>query len=320
MFFSIIIPVYNRPDEIRELLESLVRQTFKSFEVIIIEDGSDIRCDEIVMAFDQHFPVRYIFQKNTGQGFARNKGMELANGDFFVLFDSDCVIPTTYLETVFQGLASRNLDAYGGPDAADKDFSPVQKAFNYSMTSVLTTGGIRGKLKNPGKYQARGYNMGLSKKAFQATGGFIDPNQAEDIELSIRLKKMGFKLELIIEAYVYHKRRNTFSSFLKQSFSFGRNRVNVSRFHPEALNVVHFLPLAFMVGLISLPVFYWLNAFVFYLGIFLFLSWSLAIVFNSALENKSLYVGILSLPVAIGQLSSYGLGLATEGLRRLLRG
>jgi glycosyltransferase involved in cell wall biosynthesis len=172
MFFSIIIPVYNRPLEIKELLESLVSQTYKNFEIIIVEDGSLFTCEDMLGEFKSVLDLSYFFVENMGQGLARNYGMNLAKGDYFVLFDSDCIIPPKYLEVLFRALISRNLDAHGGPDAADQDFSPFQKAINYSMTSFLTTGGIRGKLKDPAKYQARGYNMGLSKLAFNKSGGF----------------------------------------------------------------------------------------------------------------------------------------------------
>jgi len=320
MFFSIIIPVYNRPDEIGELLESLIHQSSKDFEVIVIEDGSDIRCEDIVASYEKHLTIRYIYQNNTGQGFARNNGMGQAIGDFNILFDSDCVIPPRYLEIVSQQIQMRGLDAYGGPDQADKDFTSFQKAVNYSMTSLFTTGGIRGKLKDPGKYQARGYNMGISARAFIATGGFIDPNKAEDIELSIRLKKMGFKLELIKEAYVYHKRRNTLSSFFKQSFSFGRNRVHVSKFHPEAVKLVHFLPMLFLLGLLILPLLFFINPSFFKASMIVLLLWAAIVIIDSTVKNKSLPIGLMTLPVAVGQLISYGLGLATEGIKRILKG
>ncbi|KEO74336.1 glycosyltransferase [Anditalea andensis] len=316
MLFSIIIPVYNRPYEIKELLMSLLHQRYKSFEVIIIEDGSTILCSEIIADFNDKLDLKYVYQENTGQGFARNNGMKLASGDFYILFDSDCVIPPDYLETVYRHLTQRNLEAYGGPDAADATFSSVQKAMNYSMTSFFTTGGIRGKMKNPGKYQARGFNMGLSKEAFEASGGFIDPNRAEDIELSIRLKKMGFRLELIKEAYVYHKRRNTVLSFFKQSHSFGKNRVHVSRYHSEAIKLVHLLPLAFLIGILFIPLLYFLFPLLFSLSLFLMAGWCLAIFIGSALENKSWYIGLITVPIAFGQLCSYGAGLATEGMKK----
>jgi glycosyltransferase involved in cell wall biosynthesis len=320
MYFSVIVPVYNRPKEIQELLESLCRQTFGDFEVLIIEDGSDQTCEKVVETFKEKLSLRYFYQNNTGQGFARNFGMQQALGKFYILLDSDCIAPPQYLETVKHHLEQKKLDAFGGPDEADEDFSPLQKAINFSMTSVFTTGGIRGKLPDPSKYQARGYNMGMSKAAYMATNGFVDPNRGEDIELSIRLKKMGFKLELIKEAYVFHKRRNTFFSFLQQSYSFGRNRVNVSRFHPEAIKLVHMLPLFFLLGVLSLPLWYQVRMNLFLLGMGILALWSLGVVIASARENKSLLIGLFSFPVAIGQLMAYGAGLGMESLRKMFKG
>ncbi|WP_143962046.1 glycosyltransferase [Litoribacter populi] len=320
MFFSIIIPVYNRPQEIKELLESLQNQTFQNFEVIIVEDGSTITCEEICKEFSSVFPLKYYVQRNTGQGFARNFGMKEAKGDFFILLDSDCIAPSHYLKVVAENLQIRRLDAFGGPDAAGENFSALQKAINFSMTSLFTTGGIRGKLPDPSKYQARGYNMGLSRKAFEATQGFVDPNKGEDIELSIRLKKLGFKLELIQDAFVYHKRRNTFWTFIKQSYSFGKNRVNVSRFHPEAIKLVHLLPFFFLLGIFSLPGLFIFRENLFYLGVFVLGLWSVGIIVTSSIENRSFFIGLLSLPVAFGQLLAYGAGLASESLRKASKG
>jgi glycosyltransferase involved in cell wall biosynthesis len=252
MFFSIIIPVYNRPNEIGDLLESLTLQVNKDFEVIVIEDGSKFPSEQIVTRYQEKLQISYYYQENKGQGFARNLGLSCAKGNYFVFFDSDCIIPKQYLALLYHALNERKLDAHGGPDDAGEDFTPLQKAMNFSMTSFWTTGGIRGKLKDPAKYQARGYNMGFSRKVYQEVGGFIDPNMAEDIELSIRIKKAGFKLELVKEAYVFHRRKNTYISFLRQSFQFGRNRIHVGRFHPEAVQAVHLLPLGFLLGSILL--------------------------------------------------------------------
>lgn len=320
MFFSIIIPVYNRPNEINELLNSLINQTYKDFEVIIIEDGSHLPCDTIIANYRDAITITYIIQKNTGQGFARNNGMKIGRGDFFIMFDSDCVIPPHYLSIVAEQINLRNLDAFGGPDQADNDFSPFQKAINYSMTSLFTTGGIRGKLKDPKKFQARSFNMGISHRAFIATGGFVDPNRGEDIELSIRLRKLGFELELIKEAFVFHKRRNTFISFLNQSFSFGRNRVNVSRFHAEAIKPVHFLPLMFLIGVLLIPILYFIYIPLFYMAVLILIVWSVGVVIGSTLENKAIGIGLLSLPIAIGQLFSYGTGLAFEWIIKEIKG
>lgn len=320
MFFSIVVPVYNRPNEIKELLESLVDQEYRQFEVIVVEDGSSETCREIVVSFGKQLQVKYLYQENQGQGFARNYGMINAMGDYFVLFDSDCIIPPHYLKTLNQEIRNQQLDAHGGADGAAVDFSVFQKAINFSMTSFWTTGGIRGKMKNLEKYQARGYNMGFSREVFMATKGFVDPNRAEDIELSIRIKKLGYRLELVKEAYVYHKRKNTFRSFLAQSFSFGRNRINVSRYHPGAVQLVHLLPFLFLVSFVV-----WLTASLFcpaisYFGGVVFGLWTGGVLLSAGWSNKSLLVGLVAVVTSYGQLFSYGAGLFTEGVIKTFRG
>lgn len=320
MYFSIIIPVYNRPQEIGELLTSLLEQTYKNFEVLVIEDGSTITCEKQIDHFMGSLNLRYFYIENCGQGFARNYGMEHANGEYFVLFDSDCLIPPQYLEVLNAAITERKLDAHGGPDAAGEDFSFFQKAINYSMTSFLTTGGIRGKLKDLSKYQARGYNMGLSRDAFIATKGFVDPNRAEDIELSMRLKKMGFRLELVPAAFVYHKRKNTWESFLKQSFSFGQNRVNVSRFHADAIKAVHLMPVGFLLGW-KMALLLWWTGYGLSLYFFqLYALWLLLVFVDASIQNRSALVGFLSLFTSFGQLSAYGWGLLSEWIKKQIKG
>ena len=320
MFFSIVIPVYNRPHEVRELLESLKHQDYQPFEVIIVEDGSSISCKQAVDFYREHLNLRYFYQENQGQGFARNYGMRNAVGDYMVLFDSDCIVPPHFLSTLARAIKERSLDAHGGPDDAAWDFSIFQKAINFSMTSLWTTGGIRGKLKDPAKYQARGYNMGMSKEVFLATNGFIDPNKGEDIEISIRIKKMGFCLELVEEAYVLHKRKNTLGSFFAQSFSFGRNRVNVSRYHPGAVKLVHFLPLLFLLGGLSWAIFsFWYRP-IFYFGAYIFGLWTCCVLFSATIQNRSLPTGLMAVLTSFGQLFFYGAGLLYEGVRKQLKG
>ncbi|MFD2033441.1 glycosyltransferase [Belliella marina] len=323
MFFSVIIPVYNRPDEIEELLQSLVLQEDRGFEVVIVEDGSEKTCKHLIPVFQQQLDIHYFFIPNVGQGFARNYGMRNSKGDFLVMFDSDCIIPPNYFSSLKSAIVTRNLDAFGGPDAADSGFSVVQKAMNYSMTSKLTTGGIRGKLKNLGKYQARGYNMGLSREAFEKSEGFIDPNKGEDIELSIRLKKLGMKLELVEEAYVIHRRKNTLWGFFKQSYSFGQNRVNVSRYHPEAIKLVHVLPAVFLLFVLALAIAVFVlqsDSIILIGGVFTLAIWKVAVFLDSTLVNKSIIIGLVSVVTSFGQLSAYGLGLIVESLRKLLKG
>ena len=320
MFFSCIIPVYNRPGELQELLRSLLTQTYTQFEVIVVEDGSTLCCDEVVTSFSQNLSIRYFYQENTGQGFARNFGMQQAKGDFFVILDSDVILPSSYFEALEKAIASRSLDAFGGPDAAASDFSPLQKAMDFAMTSFWTTGGIRGKLKNPAAYQARGFNMGVSRAVFDRLGGFVDPNRGEDIEWSIRIKKAGFRLELVSEAFVYHKRKNTLWSFAKQAFSFGQNRVNVSRFHPEAIKLVHALPSLFLLFLISIGVNLIFLKFMLIPQLLIFWVWALLVINQAYWKYGSLLVGHLALLTSLVQLCGYGAGLLVELAVKLRKG
>ncbi len=312
MLFSCVIPVYNRPDELKDLLNSLLQQSHQSFEVLVVEDGSTLRCNEVVDAFADQLTIHYFFQENTGQGFARNFGMQQAKGDFFVILDSDVLLPPTYFEVLEKAIATRSLDAFGGPDAAATDFSPLQKAMDFAMTSFWTTGGIRGKLKNPAAFQARGFNMGVSRPVFEQLGGFVDPNRGEDIEWSLRIKKAGFRLELVSEAFVYHKRKNKLLSFAKQAFSFGRNRVNVSRFHPEAIKLVHALPSFFLLFLISLAVNLIFIQLLLIPQLLMLGTWATLVVIQATLQYRSPLVGAMALVTSLVQLSGYGLGLLWE--------
>lgn len=310
MLFSIIIPVYNRPDEIRELLASLLHQENKNFEVIVVEDGSDISCESVVRSIEKQMSITYQRIENVGQGFARNVGAGSASGDFFIFFDSDCIIPSTYLSVVELAIKERGLDAFGGPDAAGDNFSILQKAMDYAMTSFWTTGGIRGKLKDPKKYQARGYNMGFSRQVFEQTKGFIDPNQGEDIELSMRIKKSGFNLELIADAFVYHKRKSSVGAFIKQGFSFGKNRVNVSKYHPEAIQAVHLFPLAFLLFYLSMPLVASWAPILFPFQWMVGMLWLALVFFGATVQYSNPLIGLLAVPLSVAQLSAYGIGLA----------
>jgi glycosyltransferase involved in cell wall biosynthesis len=312
MLFSCVIPVYNRPDELKDLLNSLLQQSHQSFEVLVVEDGSTLRCNEVVDDFADQLTIHYFFQENTGQGFARNFGMQQAKGDFFVILDSDVLLPPTYFEVLEKAIATRSLDAFGGPDAAATDFSPLQKAMDFAMTSFWTTGGIRGKLKNPAAFQARGFNMGVSRPVFEQLGGFVDPNRGEDIEWSLRIKKAGFRLELVSEAFVYHKRKNELLSFAKQAFSFGRNRVNVSRFHPEAIKLVHALPSFFLLFLISLAVNLIFIQLLLIPQLLMLGTWATLVVIQATLQYRSPLVGAMALATSSVQLAGYGLGLLWE--------
>jgi len=193
MDYSVIVPVYNRPDEIDELLHSLTKQTYKDFEVIIIEDGSDLRCDHIVEEYSDQLIIQYFYKTNSGQGFSRNFGFEKAKGDYFIVFDSDCLVPPHYFEAVNRALTFHGYDVWGGPDRAHSSFTPIQKAISYSMTSFFTTGGIRGRKNHIGTFHPRSFNMGISREVYEKTGGYRITRMGEDIEFSLRIIENDFK-------------------------------------------------------------------------------------------------------------------------------
>jgi glycosyltransferase involved in cell wall biosynthesis len=318
MFFSVIIPLYNRPQEIDELLATLTKQTYTQFEVLVIEDGSVNDAKAIVEKYANQLDVRYFFKPNEGQGFTRNFGFERAKGDYFVIFDSDCLIPADYLEIVKDYLYAHQLDAYGGPDAAHESFTPVQKAISYAMTSPFTTGGIRGNKKHIGQFHPRSFNMGVSREVWEQVGGFILTRLGEDIEYSIRIQESGFKIGLIPAAKVFHKRRTSFSQFYKQLHFFGRARINIYKHFPAELKLVHFFPAVFTLGLIItllLNIFYPPLA---YICNILLLIYFGMIFIHSWLVNKSVKVAFLSIIAAFIQLTAYGLGFIQDFFKRVV--
>ncbi len=312
MLYSIIIPVYNRPEEIQELLFSLTRQTCKQFEVLVIEDGSDITCKDVVHSFSDDMDIRYYYKENSGQGFSRNFGFDRANGDYFIVFDSDCIVPEHYLEAVNLYLANNPVDCWGGPDRAHSTFSVLQKAINFSMSSFLTTGGIRGRAKRIGDYHPRSFNMGISKEVYKKTGGYRITRMGEDLEFSIRIIRSGFKVALIEEAYVYHKRRTNFIQFFHQLHFFGRARVNVSRFFPDELKAVHLLPSLFTVVFLFSLISSFAGFTLFQVLLSFYVLYAAVLFLTSLFQEKNLNVAILSVPASFIQLFAYGIGLITE--------
>ncbi|WP_069130249.1 glycosyltransferase [Rhodohalobacter halophilus] len=312
MYYSVIVPVFNRPDEIDELLNSLTKQTYKNFEVLIIEDGSDMRCDHVVEQYSDTLNIRYYYKQNSGQGFSRNFGFEKANGEFLVVFDSDCLIPPHYFETVNRALTFHRLDAWGGPDRSHPSFTPIQKAISYSMTSFFTTGGIRGKKNHVGSFHPRSFNMGISKEVYEKTGGYKITRMGEDIEFSIRIIQNGFKTGLIEDAYVYHKRRTDFKQFYKQLKFFGRARINIARFYPTELKLVHLFPVFFLIGF---PLFILFAIFTSgYLSnlIFIYPAYALILFMNAYRSEKNLNVAGLGMIAGFVQLTAYGVGFLSE--------
>lgn len=318
MFFSIIIPLYNRPQEIDELLASLCLQSYQQFEVLVIDDGSAIPAKEIVEKYSDRLDVHYFYKENAGQGFARNYGFERAKGEYFVVFDSDCLIPEDYLEIVSAYLFEHHLDAYGGPDAAHESFTAVQKAISYGMTSVFTTGGIRGGKQHVGQFHPRSFNMGISAEVWRKTGGFILTRLGEDIEFSIRIHESGFKIGLIPAAKVFHKRRTSMLQFYKQIHFFGRARINIYKHFPAELKPVHFFPALFTLGLGLLILMNFVYPKLALIGNTFLLVYFMLIFFHSLYLNRSVHVALLSIVSSFIQLTAYGLGFIQDFFKRLV--
>jgi len=331
--YSIIVPVFNRPDEVDELLESLCSQTLKDFEVLIIEDGSEKTCKDVCDKYASILDLHYYYKENSGPGQSRNYGVERAQGEYVLIIDSDVVLPTGYLEAVHLALNStlstlHPIVAFGGPDASHPSFTPIQKAISYSMTSFFTTGGIRGGKKKLDKFYPRSFNMGIRRDVYLQLGGFSKMRFGEDIDFSYRIVEAGYQPQLFPEAWVWHKRRTDFRKFFRQVYNSGIARINLEKRHPGTLKLVHLLPTVFTVGVIGLVLisavgrvlmhyddvhrWYWLCA-VPWLPIILY---SLIITIDSTIQNKSLKVGLLSVPAAFVQLMGYGLGFIESWWKR----
>lgn len=313
--FSIIIPVYNRPEEIVELLDSLTMQSRRDeSEVIVVDDGSTLRCEENIEIFKKQLDLRYFYQENKGPGLARNEGARQARGEYLIFLDSDCVLPSDYLANTEKHLALKPLACFGGPDKAHKFFTPIQKAISYSMTSIFTTGGIRGGKKKMDKFYPRSFNLGVRKDVFDEIGGFCDMRYGEDIDFSMNVVEHGYEIGLIDETFVYHKRRNTFRSFYKQVFSSGTARIELAMRHKGALKLVHILPSMFVVGL---PITIVLGIFVHWAFFLVFPAYWLLIFAHASKETRSPYVGLLSVIASTIQLGGYGLGFITASFIKL---
>ena len=306
MYFSFIVPVYNRPDEVDELLESLTKFTSNiPFEVLIIEDGSTIPCQIIIEKYIHILTISYFFKTNSGPGDSRNFGMQNAKGDYFIILDSDCIIPSDYLIHVQKSLDLEYVDCFGGPDAALDSFSDIQKAINFTMTSFLTTGGIRGGSEKVDKFQPRSFNMGLSKKAFETSNGFGNIHPGEDPDLSIRLWNLGFKTKLIKNAFVYHKRRISWEKFQIQVNKFGKARPILNSWYPEYAKITFWFPSLFLIGFLFSVL---LTFFAIYIFIALYIFYFSLLFMSSLLTNKSLKIALYSIWAAVIQFYGYGKG------------
>ena len=314
MFFSAIIPVYNRPDEVEELLESLALQTFKNFEILIVEDSEKQPCDQIAARYADKLTIRYFSKPNTDRSFRRNYGMQEATGDYFLFFDSDCIIPPEYFANLDKNLKENYSDCFGGPDAAHESFSKVQKAINYAMTSFLTTGGIRGGKSQMEKFKPRTFNMGFSRAVFEKVGGFNDMF-GEDIDLSIRISNAGFRTTLYRDTFVYHKRRVSFKKFYKQVHNFGVARINLALLHKGSLKIVHTFPALFLLSgvaiiVLSIVITPWL--------LILPAFYTFVLFIHSLIKTKNLKTALLAVWAAFIQIIGYGWGFIKSFIRKVI--
>lgn len=332
MKYSIIVPVFNRPDEVDELLDSLTRQELKDFEVIVVEDGSQRDCRDVVSKYEGRLNVAYYMKANSGPGQSRNYGAERATGQYLIILDSDVVLPEGYLKAVDDELERETADAFGGPDRSHPSFTDTQKAISYSMTSFFTTGGIRGGKKKLDKFYPRSFNMGISRKVYLKLGGFSKMRFGEDIDFSIRIFNAGYRCRLFPEAWVWHKRRTDMRKFFRQVYNSGIARINLYKKYPQSLKLVHLLPMVFTIGVIGLVLlsavgrvlmhyddvhrWYWLCAAP-WLPI---LAYSLLIFADSSRINKSLRIGAISVCAAFVQLMGYGFGFINAWWRRCVCG
>ena len=313
MKYSIIVPVYNRPDEVDELLESLTKQTLKDFEVIIVEDGSIKPCKDVCEKYANILDLHYYAKENSGPGQSRNYGAERSNGEWLIILDSDVVLPEGYLEAVEKSLASStSIAAWGGPDAAHPSFTPVQKAISYSMTSFFTTGGIRGGKAKLDKFYPRSFNMGIRRDVYLKLEGFTKMRFGEDIDFSYRIVEVGYMPRLFPDAWVWHKRRTDFRKFFRQVYNSGIARINLEKRHPGTMKLVHLLPTVFTLGVIGLL----LITFIFTYACVPIILYSAIIFIDSSIKNKSLWVGLLSIPAAFVQLMGYGFGFIESWWKR----
>lgn len=316
--YSFIIPVYNRPQEVRELFHSMLQlEPAQDFEVVLVEDGSTQTCESVVKDFEERLPIRYFQKTNTGPGDSRNYGMSRALGDYFLILDSDVLLPPQYLTEVERELQKEHVACFGGPDAAHEDFSDVQKAINYSMTSLLTTGGIRGKKLQEGAFEPRSFNMGLARHLFERTGGFSDIHPGEDPDLVWRIKKSGDAIRLFPGAFVYHKRRISWKKFYNQVYKFGMVRPILSKWHPQSRKITYWFPIIFTLGLkagllFSLWGYYWLLSF--------YLVYFVMLLIDASYQTRSLKIGAMGLFASVIQFVGYGLGFCKSSFYiRLLK-
>lgn len=314
ILFSIIVPVYNRREEVADLLRSLEAQTDRGFEIILVEDGSTQPALPDGKG-PEGLRLKYFRKKNEGRSIARNHGIAGADGDYFIFVDSDCILPPDYIRELRRSLSENPVDCFGGPDAAHESFTDTQKAINYSMTAFLTTGGIRGGKRSMEKFTPRTFNMGFSREVFGKVGGFREMF-SEDIDMSTRIRNAGFSIALFPDVYVYHKRRVDMKKFWKQVHVFGMSRITLELLYPGSMKLVHWLPAVFTVGAIALVI----GSFFCKWLLIPLLVYLLALWIGGIVATRSLKIGTLGVGAAMVQLTGYGTGFIKAYVQKIIMG
>lgn len=322
--FSVIIPSYNRADEVIDLLRSLQAQTCEHsrFEVLVIDDGSTDATEQKVneLASQVDFHLRFFRRNHEGPGPARNFGMSQAEGEYFLFIDSDCQADANWLKEIDEAITKEAPDAFGGPDSVLDSFTPLQKAIDYSMTSFLTTGGMRGhSQKRLAKFYPRSFNMGIRREVYEKLGGMGNLRHGQDIEFSRRIVASGAKVIYIPNAIVYHKRRTSLRKFFRQMFNWGVARINLSYLDAGNLEPLHFIPAIAAVGYTLLTIFTLLTGLAWKIWVAITVLALLIcgyIFIDSSIRYRSVKVGWLAPIFAVCQIFAYGYGFTYNYVRR----
>lgn len=310
---SIVVAIFNRKDELFELLNSLIAQTDKDFEVIIVDDGSFVDLLPTVETFKEMLNIQYFKKANSGPGLSRNYGANRAKNDWLVFVDSDVIVEKDYIENIKKNLEKTDCAAFGGADKAHKGFNLLQKTISYSMTSVFTTGGIRGNKKAVTRFQPRSFNMGVNKEIFLKIGGFSEMRIGEDPDLSMTIWENGYQTAFFDDIGVYHKRRTDLGKFSKQVYQFGCARPILNQRHPDYVKPTFWFPTLFLLGYIAGILEYFLLQKGFVLACYGF--YTLVIFLHALYLTKNIAIAAQAIITTYIQMFSYGYGFLESWIK-----
>jgi glycosyltransferase involved in cell wall biosynthesis len=217
---SIVIPVYNGGKTIGETLRACLKQDFpRTYEVIVVDDGSNDNSAEIIKSF----PVRYIWQENSGPAKARNNGWRAASGDIICFTDSDCIPRNDWIRMLIKGFDDGLVGAVaGGYDIANNRnrlANLIQREINYRHSK------FRNYIRAFGSY-----NVAIRRNVLEKVGGFNESYRAasgEDNDLSYKIIQNGYKIMYQKEAKVAHFHTSKIHKYLKEQYRHGYWRMKL---------------------------------------------------------------------------------------------